>query len=183
MIKSRVRQALLLGFGLALAPGAVSAQQAQAGVPAEVQGWITEIQQLHTRLEALQTKALADPQITAEQQTLGLSIKAAMGKIDPSLEQSLDRMKQLETQAAEAEKGGDQAKLQQLGQEAQQIERRFMTAQQKALEQPDLAARVLEFQEKLHKKMLQVDPEAQKLITRFQELETKLAAAMRAPGR
>lgn len=180
MIKSRVRQALFLAIGIAVAPGALPAQQ--AGAAPEVQGWLTEIQQLHTRLEALQRKALEDPQISAQQQTLGTTIKAAMEKLDPSLEQTLERMPQLEAQAAEAERGGDQAKLQQLGLEVQQIERRFMTAQQKALEQPDLAARVLDFQEKLQSKMLEVDPEAPKLISRFQELETKLAAAMRAPG-
>src|SRR5687768_15390891 len=117
-------------------PAVSLAQQAPAAPQAkpdmqEVQGWLTELQQLHTRLEGIQQKALADPQISAAQTTLGGTIKAAMAKIDPGLEQSMARMQTLEGEATTAQQAKDQAKLQQIGAEAQKIQEQFISAQQK----------------------------------------------------
>lgn len=186
MVSSRFTRALLPTLLLAVLPVALTAQQptpapaAPQGPPQEVQGWLTELQQLHGRLEGIQQKALADPSLSKAQETLGTSIRQAMQTIDPALEQGMARIKALETEASSAQQQGDQTKLQAISLEAQQIQQKFMTAQQKALAQPELAAQVEAFQNQLEKKMREVDPEAEKLIARFQELEQKLTAAMQS---
>lgn len=180
---------LLPALLLAALPGALAAQEpapapapaaptAPEGPSAELQGWLIELQQLHGRLEAIQAQALADPTLSAQQEELGTSIRAAMEAIDPALPQSMTRIQALESEAATAQQAGDQARLEQIGAEAQQIQAQFLNAQQQALQKPELAAQVEAFQVTLEAKMKEVDPEAEQLIARFQELEQKLSAAM-----
>jgi hypothetical protein len=62
---------------------------------------------------------------------------------------------------------------------SKQIELRFRAAQQQALQaQPQLATQMQNFQTSLEAKMAQMDPGAEQLIARFQELQTRLAGAM-----
>lgn len=181
-----IKRALLPALLLAVLPGALAAQEpapAPQGPPAELQGWLTELQQLHGRLEAIQKQALADPSLGAAQAELGANIRAAMEAIDPGLEQGMTRIQALEGEAAAAQQAGDQARLQAIGAEAQQIQAKFLNAQQQALQQPALAAQVEAFQDTLEAKMKEVDPEAETLIARFQELEQKLSAAMQGAPR
>jgi hypothetical protein len=186
MSTSTLRQVLVLALSLTALPAALSAQQKPAPAPApaaadtaqDPQAWIMEIQQLHTKLQAIQEKALADPQLRASQETLGSNIKLAMEKADPTLDQKLNRMKELQTQAQTAQAAQDTAKLQQLGTEARQIEEQFMITQQKVLQQPEIASQVSAFQDQLQKKMVAADPSAAQLIARFEELQQRLAKVM-----
>ena len=65
---------------------------------------------------------------------------------------------------------------QELGAEAERIQRGFLAAQQRVLQQPEIAAQVTAFQQRLQRKMVELDPAAERIITRFRELETRLAA-------
>lgn len=189
---SRFTQAAALTLLLAAAPATLSSQQAQqqrAAAPQpdvqlqqQVQGWLAEMQQIHGQLEQLQARALQDPQLSAAQSALGESIKTAMQRIDPTLERSLVRVQALETEAEAAQQAGDQTKLQQLGAEVQQIQQKFVAAQQQALQQPELATRVQSFQQQLEAKMTQLDPTAEDLIARFQQLEMQLMSVMQEQG-
>lgn len=181
----RIKRGLLPALLLAILPGALMAQEplptpapAPQGPPEELQVWLTELQQLHGRLEAIQQQALTDPSLSAAQEELGANIRAAMESIDPELEQGMTRIQALETEAAAAQQTGNQARLQEIGAEAQQIQQRFLSAQQQALQQPALAAQIEAFQDRLEARMREVDPSAEQLIARFQELEQKLSAAM-----
>lgn len=178
---------LMRGFVAALAaltlPTAVLAQQRETPAPAaqnqqEVQAWFMELQQISAKLGEIQVRALQDAELQAAQNALGTEVKAAMDRIDPGLAASVERVGTLEQEAAQAQQAGDQAKLEQLAREAQQIQTRFLTAQNTALEQPELAAKVQAFQTRLEQRMIQVDPEARTLIQRLRELEGKLQAAL-----
>jgi hypothetical protein len=182
----RARPTLLLLAALAL-PATLAAQQKGAAAvrpmsasapSASVKAWVTEVRQLHTRLEALQAKALQDPQLSQQQQELGSGIRAAMLKLDPTLDQALARGMQLEKAAAAAQQRGDQQQLMQLAAEMQQIQARFVSVQQRAVQQPRLAAEVQSFQARLQEQMAKLDPQAPKLIARFAELQAKIAGAM-----
>ncbi len=177
-----MKRALLPAAVLALLPGALLAQEpapAPQGPSPEVQGWLAELQQLHGRLESIQRQALEDPALSAAQTELGSNIRLAMQSVDPALEQSMTRIQALEAEAMTAQQAGDQARLQEIGAEAQEIQQRFLSAQQQALQKPELAAQVEAFQGRLEAKMREVDPSAEQLIARFQELEQKLSGAMR----
>lgn len=167
--------------------GAAGSAGAQAPnidpLPPEVRGWLTELDQIHQELSALQSQALADPSLSAMQESVGEQMRMAMEEIDPSLAQSLDRIPEMEAEAQQAESRGDQEALDALSAEAQRIEERFMAAQNRAMQsRPNLVAEVLAFQEALQERMLESDPEAPRLIARMQELEAMLTSAARQQG-
>ena len=176
MIRTAART-VLLALAVLAAPGALSAQDpAAAGLPPEADAWLAEIQQIHVQLAELQERALQDPELAARRDSLGTHIRVAMETIDPSLTQSMSRMEEMERQAAAAEAQSDSTKLTELRTEAQQIEQQFISAQQQALQLPDVAAEFTAFQQLLQEKILATSPDAPRLLARFQELEQKLAA-------
>jgi hypothetical protein len=177
-----MKHTLFIALAALMLPSGLAAQQQEPAAPEQeqVQSWMAELQQVHGKLESIQQKAIQDPQLQAAQEALGERVKAAIEKADPTLAQSMARAEALEKEAVAAQEAGDQAKLQELGAEAQQIQAQFMAAQQKAFAQPELAARMEAFQASLEEKMVAIDPAAEPLIARFQELQQKLAAAMQA---
>jgi hypothetical protein len=159
------------------------AAAAQTGPTAEQQAWLAELQQIGGRLQTAQMKALEDPALRSLQEALGTEIKAAMEKRDPGLTGVAQRVQTMEAEARKAQENGDAAKLQQLTQEAQQIEMRFVKAQNEALQDSALAARAQAFEQRVEKKVLEIEPSAHQLMARGQELQQKLAASMQArPG-
>jgi chaperonin cofactor prefoldin len=186
VFKKTLRASVLAAAALA-APITIAAQQpapAPAAEPQqelqqELQSWVVELQQIQAKLAEIQAKALEDAQLQASQEAIGAEVKASMEKLDPALAGSVERVQALEEEAAKAQQSGDQAKLQQLAAEAQGIEARFMEAQAKALEQPELANKIESFQSSLEKKMAEVDPQAPALIQRYKELGAKIQSALK----
>lgn len=153
---------------------------AQPLTPAEkqAQAMMMELQQLQNKLQPVQEKAMQDPKLKAAQEQLGTEIKAAVEKADPGVTQGVQRLQALEAEAIKAQQAGDQAKLQKLVQEAQQLQMRFMNAQQKAFTQPEIATKLQAFQTDLERKMIQVDPQSAAWIKRYKEVGTRLETAM-----
>jgi uncharacterized surface protein with fasciclin (FAS1) repeats len=121
------------------------------------------------------------PLADAHLEELGAEIKSAMETADPELVRSLERMATLEAEAATAQQANDTAKLQQLVQEAESIQVRFEQVRNRVLEEPNLAQKIGDYQNRVEQRMLQVDPQTPDLIKRYQELEAKLASTLR-PG-
>lgn len=170
---------------LALAtPGILSAQQAGAPSPElqqQVEGWLAEMQQINGQLQEIQVRAMQDPELSAAHASLNENLRDAMLQADPTLNQSIERMQELDTEATAARQAGDQAKFQQLAMEAQQIQQRFAVAQQTAVQnEPALATEMTEFQTRMTDKMVSLDPQAETLLTRLEQLQTRLAGAMQA---
>lgn len=186
---SFVSRFLLFAVFSATVPAALAAQEPaspapapQAGAPdqQQVQNWLSELQQLHLKLERIQARAAEDPQLQSAQAELGNEIKEAMEKVDPQLPAQLERVERLEAEAGQAQQAGDEAKLQQLAQEAEAIQIRFLEARTRVFQQPEIAAKLEAFQTRMERRMAEVDPEAPELIKRFQELEEKLSTALQA---
>ena len=182
---TRSSRSLALAVALLAAPAALGAQQAPAAqapsAPPQVQGLITEIQQIHERLQAIQERALADASLASAQESLGATIKAAMNQADPELEASMERVKALETEFLAAQQANDTTKQQTISAEAGKIQERFLAAQQKVVGQAEIVAKMEAFQAQLEAKMVALDPGAKQLISRFRELESQLNAV--AAGR
>lgn len=194
MFKSTIRAAAA-ALALTALPAGLLAQQRQpqpqrAAVPRaaapsaaqrEAQAWYAELMQIGARLQAAQVKAMEDPQLRAAQEQLGRDIKAAVVKVDPSLAGVDARAQAMEAEARRAQQAGDQAKLAQLTREAQQIQMKVMSAQQRALrENSALETRARSFEEQLRRRMVQVEPQTMALVARGQELQGKLQQAARA---
>jgi hypothetical protein len=173
--------AALLGLALVAPPKSLEAQErTQAAVAvrnaADVQAWFGELEQLQSQLRDIQQQALQDPQLVTAQAELGSRIKDAMQKADPALAKSLARMDGMEAEAAAAQQKGDAARLQQIAADAQQIQRQFVAVQERVLQQPDIAAQIAAFQQRLERRMSEISPASEKLIARFRDLQAKIAA-------
>jgi hypothetical protein len=168
-------------------PQRTSVPRAQPAAPAltpaqrEMQGWYTELMQIGGRLQQAQVKAMQDPQLRAAQEQLGKDFRTAIERADPSLAGLEARAQAMEAEAQRAQQAGDQAKLAQLTQQAQGIQSKLMSAQQRALrDNPALAQRARTFEEQLRRRMVQVEPQTMSLVERGKELQGKLEAAARA---
>jgi uncharacterized protein (DUF885 family) len=176
MISQKKRALLTTLLAIAM-PVAATAQQSPT--QQQVEGWFMELQQVHQQLEGIQMQALQDPQLSAAQEELGDEIRQAIEARDPRMGERMARVEALEAEAMDAQQSGNVDLLQALVVEAQQIQEHFMTVQQEVLEQPAIATKVSSFQARLERKMVEVNPDAQNLISRFRELETMIEQALR----
>lgn len=172
-ILSRIGVAALVAV---LVPAAASAQQADpTQLPPEAQELIAELQQLQAQIQPIQQQALQDSAIQAVQEQLGKDVQAAMAEQDPEVPAHIERLEEVIVSAQAAQAAADEARMAALVAEARQIEQRLQEAQMKALELPEIAPRVEAFQKQLQAKMVEVEPEAESLLERFEELNDRLA--------
>lgn len=66
--------------------------------------------------------------------------------------------------------------------EAQGIEQRLQSAQAAALQHPEVAPRVERFQAHLRDRIVEVDPEAESLLDRAEEIDARLRALLDPNG-
>jgi len=179
-------RSVVAALALTLAPAALVAQQQPAPTQqqqpsAEVQGWITEIQQLEQRLGPIQARAMEDPQLQQAQTELNAAVIAALTQGDAAVQADLRRVETIQPELRAAQESGDQAQFQRLATEAQQLQQRLAQAQARAMQQPEIAAQADAFQTRLQTRMVEVDPEAEALIQRFVALQAQIIGAMEQP--
>lgn len=170
------------GAILALALLAGPALDAQQPVPQEaspeVQGWLQEMQALEARLIPLQEQALEDEELRQAQQALMSTVQTAMAE-DPELTALTEQATDLQTRAQAAQAAEDEEAMQGLMVELQQLQRDVEAAQQSVLQQPEISRQAVEFQTRLRAKVVELDAEAEALLTRHELLRERLAAAAR----
>lgn len=176
---SRTRIAFLLAF--AATPLAVNAQQ-QTQPPPEVQEWLQEVDQIQRQLQPVQQQALQDETIMQEQQRAADAVRAAMIRLDPTVEAGIDRLEAIMQEAQQAQATGDQQKIVALTQEAQQLQPQLAQAQAQALADPAVETQLAAFQKQLRDKMVEIDPDARPLLDRLAQLEERLEEAVRRQG-
>lgn len=174
---SRILKASVLVAAVAVVPAKLNAQQAPAGEPAAEATAQSEIEQIQARLGELQKQALQDPALQAANQEVSALLVATMERLDPSYKANVARAASLKTDVAAAQEAKDNAKLHELAAEAQKLQASFTEAREKALEDEAVIAKTTELRDKLFAKMVEIDPAAEKLATRLQELQNPGAAA------
>lgn len=152
-------------------PAAASRQQ-------EMDSIFMAFQQVHGQLQGIQSQALEDSVVDAAQIQLGEDVRAEMERQDPAVLQKLDRLNALGLEAQAVQQTGDGTRFDQLAEEAAEIERSLSDLQRRVVESPEIAAKIAAFQTQLEAKMVELDPRARDLLTRFRELETRLNQAM-----
>lgn len=165
---------LIAAIALAFAPAALMAQQPGAIDP-EAQELFAELQEIQTELEPIQQEALSDPEIQAAQEALSSRIQQVMATVDPATPERIERLQSLMAEAEAAQAEEDEQSMMEIVAEAQQIEQSLQAAQAQAIQSPDLQPEVQGFQETLQEKMLEIDPAAEQLIERAQEIDQRLA--------
>lgn len=151
-----------------------------ANASAEARTWLNELQRISARLQAAHNRAMEDAQLRAAQEAFMRDVKASMQRTDPGLDVLATRVRTIQAEGAAAQQRGDRARLRTLNQELSQIQARFMTAQENVMKQPAMAQRAKQLEERLHARMLQVEPETDRLIARGKDLQSRLARVQQA---
>ncbi|HEV2145907.1 MAG TPA: hypothetical protein VGR37_00670 [Longimicrobiaceae bacterium] len=165
----------LLALAMLAAPAALAAQEAPA--EATQQPAQTEAQQIQARLQQIQARALQDPALQAAQDSIGDQLTATMERVDPTFRAQAERAEALKAEVQAAQQAGDNAKLNQLAAEAEQLQQGFASARQRAMQDPQMVERIQAFQQRIVARMAELDPETHTLLARLQELKNGAAPA------
>jgi hypothetical protein len=160
----------MLGFALVvgLTPAALTAQTTDS-TPAPATDKQAEIQQITARLGQIQQQAMQDPEIKAANDQLTQLMESKMA-LDPASKQTLEQAKQYQADVAAAQAAGDNEKLTQLAEMGKLIQQGMQVAQTKVLSDPEVQKQMDAFKQQVYKKMVEIDPEAEKLVARLTEL-------------
>lgn len=183
----RFKRAAALAAALTL-PAALQAQSSR-GAPtvaaneASARAWYGELQQIQARLQAAHNRVMQDAQMRGRQEAFMRDVKAAMLRADPGLDALASRVETMQGQATAAQQRGDRAQLQRLNADLVTIQQRFLRAQQQVMRQPALTQRARQLEDQLHARMLQVEPETDRLLARGRDLQGRLVAAQQQSSR
>jgi hypothetical protein len=165
-------------------PRAAATRTAAAAPTAtQVRTWYAELQQIGSRLQAAHARALQDPRLHAQADSLANDVRTAMEQADPGLRQLAMRAQGLENEARQAQATGNQARLRALMAEGDEIQSRVVAVRNHVLLQPLMAHRVKAFEGRLHARMVAVEPQLDRMMARSQDLQIRLARAMQAEQR
>lgn len=159
-----------IALALVALPAGLAAQEAPAAAEQQAPAQ-TEQQQIQARLQAIQARALQEPALQAAQDSIGSLLTATMERVDPTFKAQAARAEALKAEVAAAQQAGDNAKLNQLAAEAEQLQQGFAASRQRALQDPQMAAAIQAFQQRIVARMVELDPETQALLARLQELK------------
>lgn len=176
------RRSMPLSIALAAVLLPIAAQAQERQPPPEVQQLVAEMRQLQAELQPVQQQALQDSAIMREQEEVSTVVREAMVAADPANGPRLDRMEAIMEEARTAQQTGDTAKVTALATEAAQLQPQVEAAQEEALGQPGIQARIAQFQNNLRSKMIELDPNAKARIERLEELSQRLQRAMGGNG-
>jgi hypothetical protein len=171
----------LAALVLMLAPSALQAQ-AQQDPQQQVQQWMAEAQRLHMQLGSIHAQAMEHPPIQEAEEAAEKAVREAMIAEDSTVAPMLERMARLVAEARVAQEAGDTLRLQALGAEAASMQPTLEAAQEKALRQPAIEARLDALQESIEARMLEIEPETKTMIARLTELDGLIRTALAGGG-
>lgn len=132
---------------------------------------VMEVQQIQQQLESVSQQATQDPELSARLVSLQTRIQAAMREENPEV---VDRMDSLQQELMAAQQSGDQAGMQQLMTSAQGLQVEFQALQSSVLQRPEIRESIEEFETAHRARMIEIDPEAEPLLERLDELVARL---------
>lgn len=159
---------------IALAFLAAPGLDAQEPEDEERQELTAELQQVAQQLVGIQQRAMQDPELQEEQAATEEKVIAAMTELDPEAQEKLDRMGELQGELRTAQEESDQQEIGSLLQEQRQLQQSLQQTQARAVQQEEVAASIESFRESLLAAMVEVDPQAEELLQRQEELQAEL---------
>ncbi len=161
----------------------VQQDQMQMQMPDSVQEMITEAQAIQQEIQGLQSQAMAsNEELQVMENQLREMVQAAISEIEPEFDALIERMGELEAEFMAAQQSEDQEALQQLQMEAQQLQTRLQTAEQEAVELPEIQEEIEVFEDELLAEMTRQDPDAPEKLDRLEDLAERIQAAMGGIG-
>jgi len=148
----------------------------------EQMAMIAELQTIDQRLGPMRDQVFQDPAFQVRQQALVARIEEEVEKMSPGSREKRARFDSLVTEYGVAEGAGDDERVQSLGGVLQALESELRQAQTEAMESPALKEALDSFREDLFDKVRLLDPAADSLIKRGEELNAKLTATTGGAG-
>jgi DNA repair exonuclease SbcCD ATPase subunit len=134
-----------------------------------------ELAQIQEQLQQIEERAMEeDPTLQEEQDALQDLFLETMTRIDPNVEQTLDRLDGLQEEIQTAQQAQDMERLQELVAEGQQLQQQIGQAQAAAMQDERLTGEIEAYEEKVISKMEEIEPETPTLMARLQELASQL---------
>ncbi len=152
------------------------AGQGQMPMGAETMQQVMEVQQIQQRLEPISRQALQDEELASQLAELQARVQAAMREENPEL---VDRMEEFQEKMTAAQQASDQAALQNLRLGANGLQQEVQQLQAAVLERPEIRESIQEFEAAHRARMTEIDPEAEALIERLDEI---VASQPRGPA-
>ena len=131
------------------------------------------MEELATRIQAVQRRALQDPALAAANREVTAAISAALPRVEANYPTYAARAQSLNADVAAAQAAGDNARLHELAEEARTLQANIVAAQAKAKEDPAVKEKLQAFTVQLFAKMVELDPEVKELV---EELEARRTA-------
>jgi hypothetical protein len=179
---SGMAAALLLAIPFAVTP--LTAQQAEPGpgvapAPEELQLMMEEYQQIQQQYGEIQTQAFMSSEELQERQVeINDIVVEAFFESYPQAEVQMARLDEIQAEASAAQEAQDMDALGQLMGEAGELQRELQEAQDRVLEREDVRVHIESFEADLMAIMVDIDPEAEQMRDRLDELAEVLSAAM-----
>lgn len=160
----------LVAAALFAAPAAGYAQEGQPATASAAEAG--EAAQLRQRIAQLHQQALTDPSVKPVQDSLNTAIQDAMARLDPAAPGKAARATSLNQEVEAARAAGDNAKLNQLADEATQLKAYFDNLRPRAMEDARVQAARQVYLARVFERMKQIDPNAQQYVDRLNALKT-----------
>lgn len=169
MTLGRTIRIALAGAGIVVAPwGTV---QAVAQPAADQNALVAELRQIREQLAEIERRAMAEtPELQARHRALEEKVLAVMVRHDPQTPANLARLEAIPREVEAAEKARDEARLRMLAGEAEGLQRKLNEAQAAAMEEKEIVAEVTAFQADVLKRMKEMEPRTETLLSRAREL-------------
>ena len=173
--------ALLLFLPLFAVPAA--AQQAPLQQPPDdIQQMMVEYQEIQQRYSQIQTQAfMANTELQERQVEINDLVIEAFFSAYPQAEAQIARLDELQAEAMAAQEAQNVELLGQLMGEAGMLQEQLQTQQELVLASDSVKPHIDSFEADFMALMVDIDPEAQQMRTRLDELAALLTAAMPSP--
>jgi hypothetical protein len=154
------------------------------GAPAEIDAetmqrqmaLMTQLQAIDQVLAPVREQAMQDPEMQAREQEIIQQLDAAMESIAPGIGGMQARFDSLRAEYGAAQEAGEQERIQSLGGELQMLQVSIQETQSQALQQEDVASAIDAMREDLFTRMRAIDPGADSLLNRAEEVMAELEA-------
>lgn len=133
----------------------------------EMMAAVMEMQTIQQQLGPIQEQALQDEELAAQLEEIQTRLEAALREDNA---EAMDRMDEMQAEMTEAQAAGDQEQMQALMPEAQSLQQQLQSAQQEVLQRPELREAIEEFEAANRARMVEIDPAADSLLQRMDEL-------------
>lgn len=131
---------------------------------------------LNQQLQELQQQALSDDKIAEQGQALNDKINSIVISNHPDAEQLMSQRNQIIEDFQKAQETENQEKQMELQGQYQEVNQKIELYQNEVVQQPEIQAEVMNFEQVVMNKMEELNPDVEEMINRLQDLRTKLEA-------